>query len=32
MTDAANLIFFMSDNHTRNVVDAHGHPAVRQIE
>jgi choline-sulfatase len=29
MTDAANMIFFMSDNHTRNVVGAYGHPVVR---
>ncbi len=29
MTEAANMIFFMSDNHTRNVVGAYGHPVVQ---
>ncbi|NKB57346.1 MAG: sulfatase-like hydrolase/transferase [Alphaproteobacteria bacterium] len=29
MTEAANMIFFMSDNHTRNVVGAYGHPFVQ---
>ena len=29
MTDAANLILFLSDNHTRNFVGAYGHPVVQ---
>ena len=29
MTDAANLILFLSDNHTRNFVGAYGHPIVQ---
>ncbi|MDD9929158.1 MAG: sulfatase-like hydrolase/transferase, partial [Rhodospirillaceae bacterium] len=29
MTDAANLIVFLSDNHTRNFVGAYGHPVVQ---
>ncbi len=29
MTDAANLIFFQSDNHTRALLGCHGHPLAR---
>ena len=29
MTDSANMIFFMSDNHTRNMLGVYGHPVVR---
>ncbi len=29
MPDSANMIFFLSDNHTRNFVGAYGHPVVQ---
>ncbi len=29
MTDTTNMIFFMSDNHTRNMLGAYGHPVVQ---
>lgn len=29
MPEAANMIFFLSDNHTRNFVGAYGHPVVQ---
>jgi choline-sulfatase len=29
VTDAANMIFFMSDNHARSMLGAYGHPVVQ---